>query len=60
MPVYEYECASCGERLELRRGMSDSDSEIKCPRCGAEQPRRIFSLFATSSSSGACAPSSPT
>lgn len=61
MPIYEYECESCGEKFELRRGIADSDAEIKCPRCGAEHPRRVFSAFATGgSSSGSCAPSAPT
>ena len=60
MPIYEYECSSCGQRFELRRGIADSDSEIKCPKCGAERPRRGFSVFAMGSSGGACAPSSPT
>jgi len=62
MPIYEYECGKCGERFELRRGItdSDSDSEIRCPECGTENPRRVFSVFAAGSSSGACAPSSPT
>ncbi|HEY79244.1 MAG TPA: zinc ribbon domain-containing protein [Dehalococcoidia bacterium] len=60
MPIYEYECLECGERFELRRSMSDSDQEVKCPRCGAENGRRVFSTFATTTSAGACAPSSPT
>jgi putative FmdB family regulatory protein len=60
MPIYEYECPSCGERFELRRGMADSDSELKCPRCGVENPRRVISTFATTSHGGSCAPSSPT
>ena len=61
MPIYEYECAKCGEKFELRRGLTDSDSEIKCPKCGTEAPKRIFSSFATGGSTGgtlsqSCAP----
>jgi len=59
MPIYEYECLKCGERFELRRSMSESDLGVKCPRCGVENPRRVFSAFATTSG-GSCAPSSPT
>ena len=62
MPTYEYECTSCGERFELRRSIGDSDSEIKCPECGAEHPRKVFSTFAMGSpagSGGACLPTSP-
>jgi len=57
MPIYEYECISCGEKFELRHSMSDSSTDVKCPKCGASDTRRVFSTFATASSSGACAPS---
>ena len=66
MPIYEYECTKCSEKFELRRGLADSDSDIKCPKCGVKNPKRVFSLFSTASSSSeglpssACAPSSPT
>jgi putative FmdB family regulatory protein len=60
MPIYEYECKSCGEKFELRRGMTDSDSEIKCPKCGAANPRRVFSVFSTGSSVVTCSPGSST
>ena len=59
MPIYEYECKACGEKFEMRRSLGDSDKEVRCPRCGAEHPQRVLSLFATGSSSGACAPPSP-
>jgi putative FmdB family regulatory protein len=58
MPTYEYECKSCGERFEAHRKITDSDSELKCPKCGKKQPRRIFSTFGTTSSDTSCAPSS--
>lgn len=58
MPIYEYRCQKCGERFELRRSMADSDSEIKCPKCQAEQPKRLLSLFARGES--ACGPSGST
>ena len=60
MPIYEYECSKCGERFEIRRSMADSDSETRCPKCGTENPQRVFSAFTMGSSSNACAPSSPT
>jgi putative FmdB family regulatory protein len=60
MPIYEYECPACGEKFELLRSIADSDKKIKCPRCGAEKPRRVFSVFSTGSLGEACAPSSPT
>lgn len=52
MPIYEYECTICGEKFEMRRGVGDSDVEIKCPKCGTEHPRRVLSMFASASSGG--------
>jgi len=62
MPLYEYECSECGRKFELRRSMSDSDSDIKCPECGKGILKRVLSLFSTSSSasSASCAPSAST
>jgi putative FmdB family regulatory protein len=64
MPIYEYECTSCGERFELRRSIGDSDSEIKCPECGVEHPQKVFSTFtmggSTGDTGGGCLPTSPT
>ena len=57
MPTYEYECMSCGEKFEVRRSMSDNSTDVKCPKCEAANPRRVFSAFATASSRGSCAPS---
>jgi putative FmdB family regulatory protein len=61
MPIYEYECMKCGQKFELRRSMADSDKDTQCPWCGAENSKRVFSVFATTASSvGACAPGSST
>ena len=54
MPVYEYECQSCGRRFEVRRRIGESDSEVKCPGCGADHPLRVFSSFATGSGGPGC------
>ena len=55
MPIYEYECRKCGEKFELRRSIAENDSKVECPKCGTEDPRRVFSVFAMSPSSTACA-----
>jgi putative FmdB family regulatory protein len=60
VPIYEYECLKCRKRFELRRRIADSDDNIRCPRCGAENPQRVISAFTTGPSKGACAPSSST
>ncbi|HVO50599.1 MAG TPA: FmdB family zinc ribbon protein [Thermoanaerobaculia bacterium] len=33
MPLYEYECAKCGEKLEVIRSFSDPPLTV-CPECG--------------------------
>src|SRR5262245_24974356 len=33
MPLYEYQCDSCGHRFELIQKFSDPPAE-KCPKCG--------------------------
>ena len=60
VPTYEYACEECGERFELRRLMTDRDSDTECSKCGTGNPQRVFSVFTTSFSDVACTPSSPT
>ena len=60
MPIYEHECLVCGERFEIRRSMSDRDSEVKCQVCGAEKTHRILSVFSAKSTGSSCAPGAPT
>jgi putative FmdB family regulatory protein len=38
MPVYEYECNSCGVFTALRK-MSESSQPTTCEDCGSESPR---------------------
>ena len=42
MPLYEYECESCGERFELIRKFSDLPVDV-CARCGKGPVTRLFS-----------------
>ena len=39
MPIYGFECGSCGHRFDRLQKLSDADPTI-CPECGAEQLRR--------------------
>lgn len=52
MPIYEYKCKKCGKKFELRLGFSHDKKTLKCPECGCEDPDRVFSPFATTSSGG--------
>ncbi|MEA3376626.1 MAG: FmdB family zinc ribbon protein [Anaerolineae bacterium] len=40
MPLYEYECESCGVRFERRQHMEDEPVRV-CPECGGEVHRLI-------------------
>lgn len=40
MPIYEYECAGCGERFEEL--MSAAAAAPGCPSCGTGETRRVF------------------
>jgi putative FmdB family regulatory protein len=39
MPIYAFECASCGHEFERLQRLADSDP-TECPACGAAQVRR--------------------
>jgi putative FmdB family regulatory protein len=41
MPIYEFECAACGEHFDRLQKLSDPDPE-KCPHCGASGVRRCL------------------
>jgi putative FmdB family regulatory protein len=40
MPIYEYECRSCGSSFEITQSMKDDPLRI-CPTCGKEIRRVI-------------------
>jgi putative FmdB family regulatory protein len=41
MPIYEFECGSCGERFEE---LVDRDAaEVPCASCGSTETRRLIS-----------------
>lgn len=45
MPIFEYRCASCGERFESLRSRADK-ADPSCPRCGKGKVERLLSAFA--------------
>lgn len=44
MPIYEYKCDKCGHKFELLMPVSESGTNVQCPRCG-QLARRLFSTF---------------
>ena len=40
MPLYDYECLSCGNVFEVRQGFNDAP-EAECPDCNHES-KRLF------------------
>jgi putative FmdB family regulatory protein len=42
MPLYEYQCESCGNRFELIRKFSDPPLEV-CPSCGKGPVTKLLS-----------------
>src|SRR5580693_3228592 len=42
MPLYEYECQSCGERTELLQRFNDPPLAA-CPRCGGGEIKKLIS-----------------
>ena len=45
MPIYEYECGSCGETFELLVSRSKANDRPACERCGAKDTQRVMSGF---------------
>lgn len=45
MPIYEYECQSCGHQLEAIQKISDAPLS-QCPECGKETLKKLVSAAA--------------
>lgn len=46
MPLYEFECSSCGERFEKLMAAADKVNTVECPKCDSRSVERIPSAFA--------------
>ncbi len=52
MPIFEYECAACGERFEhLQRRAGEAPAQ--CPRCAGKRLKKALSGFSVAVSAGA-------
>ena len=47
MPLYEYQCNTCGEEFEKMVRFSEADSSPACPACQGMDTRKIISAFAS-------------
>lgn len=57
MPLYEYQCRSCGQRFETLRPISQRSQPARCPHCGHEHGEPVLSApaaFTHGHQGGAC------
>ena len=45
MPIYEYECGSCGRTFDMLVSRSKASDSPECEHCGSEDTQRIMSGF---------------
>jgi len=60
MPIYEYECTKCDEKFEVHRSIFGGRKKTQCPKCGASDVQRIYSVFSQGTPGEYCPPSRPT
>ncbi|MCR4403329.1 MAG: zinc ribbon domain-containing protein [Firmicutes bacterium] len=51
MAIYEFLCAKCGTKFE-ELVTSGAVADVKCPRCGAVEVKRLMSTFGYNGGSG--------
>ena len=49
MPLFEYQCKTCGHRFEA---LVIGSRQARCPRCDSEQLDKQFSTFGVGASGG--------
>lgn len=58
MPIYEFICENCERKFSILVITYEDHKNIRCPHCGSENVKRVFSPFgginANSSRSGSC------
>jgi putative FmdB family regulatory protein len=47
MPLYEYECKSCGQTIEAL--VRTDEEPVACPECGSQGIEKLFSVPAAPS-----------
>ncbi len=58
MPLYEFQCAQCGEKTEVLVRSGDRADAPRCPVCGAPMERQWAPVVTHTKGAGggACAP----
>ncbi len=56
MPIYEFECRSCGEKFEKLCSMNVDVDAVECPACQSKGAERLLSTFYSSVASSEPAP----
>jgi putative FmdB family regulatory protein len=46
MPIYEYECRSCGAAFQSLVMRKEEERRLRCPKCGDSKPKRLISRVA--------------
>lgn len=60
MPVYEYDCAACRDRFEIRASEPALPRDLSCPACGAVRISRYYGSVSLVARSRERAASRPT
>ena len=45
MPIYEFQCAACGERFEILSSLAERDEKAVCPSCGGHDVSQVLGGF---------------
>ena len=43
MPLFDFECRTCGRRFETLLRRTDRDEDVSCPDCGRHDAKRLLS-----------------
>lgn len=43
MPIYEFKCSQCQDIFELLVRSDETETEMKCPKCGSPDFERVLS-----------------
>lgn len=54
MPMYEYECQTCGQKFSQFVSLSKRDEAQECPNCGQTKSERMVSMVSSLSGGGSC------